>query len=196
VGAQYRGSDASIQLLIDHRARVDAPPQEQEKVAANAFPMFFAAHVGNAGLVPVLRRAGGMINGRTLMFGGDPVSPLDVAVMYDHEDTARALLKLGATINPNSPTDSGPLVRAVTGNRVEMARLLIAHGADVNRADSTGMTPLMYAAAANFGDLAMIDLLINSGARVNVRSKDGVTAADLARKYNKYNKEITDRFER
>jgi len=195
VGAQYHGSDAAIHLLLDRGAKVNASPGE--KVAANGFPIFFAAHVGNAGLIPVLRRAGGDVEGQTLMFGGaDGVRALDVAVIYDHEDTARALLKLGATVNPTNTTDPGPLVRAITGNRLEMARLLIASGADVNRADSAGMTPLMYAAATNFGDPTIIDLLIKSGARLDARGKDGVTAADLAGKYNKYNPAIIERFRR
>ena len=116
--------------------------------------------------------------------------------MYGYDDTARALLKLGAMVNPNSTTDPAPLVRAIVGNRLEMARLLIASGADVNYADSTGMTPLMYAAATNFGDPTIIDLLIKSGARLEARGKDGVTAADLARKYNKYHPEIIERFGR
>jgi ankyrin repeat protein len=193
VGAQYQGSDAAIRLLLDRGAKVNAWPEE--KVDANAFPIFFAAHVGNAGLIPVLRRAGAIIEGRTVMFGGgDGVSALDVAAMYGHDETARALLKVGA--NPNGTADPGPLVHAIVGNRLEMVRLLIASGADVNRADTTGMTPLMYAAATNFGDPTIVDLLLKSGARLETRGKDGVTAADLARKYNKYNPEIVERFGR
>jgi len=89
VGAQYQGSDAAIRLLLDRGAKVNASPDE--KVDANAFPVFFAAHVGNAGLIPVLRRAGANIEGRTVMFGGgDEVSALDVAAMYGHDETARS----------------------------------------------------------------------------------------------------------
>jgi ankyrin repeat protein len=75
------------------------------------------------------------------------------------------------------------LDRAALGNQVEVARLLIARGADVNRADKIGFTPLLYAASIDFGDSAMIDLLLKSGARADVRTKDGLTALDLARKY-------------
>jgi ankyrin repeat protein len=45
------------------------------------------------------------------------------------------------------------------------------------------MTPLLYAASVDFGDCAMIDLLVRSGARTDARTKDGLTALDLARKY-------------
>jgi ankyrin repeat protein len=75
------------------------------------------------------------------------------------------------------------LDRAVLGNQVDLAQLLIARGADVNRTDKIGFTPLLYAASIDFGDSAMIDLLLKSGARADVRTKEGLTALDLARKY-------------
>jgi ankyrin repeat protein len=65
-----------------------------------------------------------------------------------------------------------------------MARLLIERGADVNHVDKKGMTPLLYAASIDFGDSAMIDLLLKSGARSNLRTKEGLTALDLARRYH------------
>jgi hypothetical protein len=35
----------------------------------------------------------------------------------------------------------------------------------------------------HFGDTAMIDLLLKSGARTGARAKEGLTALDLTRKY-------------
>ena len=57
-------------------------------------------------------------------------------------------------------------------------------GADVNHLDKKGMTPLLNAASIDFGDSAMVDLLLKSGARTSSRTKEGLTALDLARKYN------------
>ena len=68
-------------------------------------------------------------------------------------------------------------------NRVDLARLAIQRGADVNHVDKKGMTPLLYAASIDFGDSAMVELLMKSGARADARSKEGLTALDLARKY-------------
>ena len=45
------------------------------------------------------------------------------------------------------------------------------------------MTPLLWAASMDFGDPAMIELLLKSGARADARNKDGLTALELARKY-------------
>jgi ankyrin repeat protein len=54
----------------------------------------------------------------------------------------------------------------------------------VNHADKKGMTPLLYAASIDFGDSAMADLLVRSGARTGARTREGLTALDLAHKYN------------
>ena len=45
-----------------------------------------------------------------------------------------------------------------------------------------GMTPLLWAANIDFGDAAMIELLLKSGARADARNKDGLTPLELARK--------------
>jgi len=64
-----------------------------------------------------------------------------------------------------------------------MAGWLIGRGANVNVVDKLGMTPLLWAASSDFGDPAMIQLLLKSGAKADARTKEGLTALDLARKY-------------
>ena len=54
----------------------------------------------------------------------------------------------------------------------------------MNHFDKKGMTPLLYAASIDFGDDALIDLVLKSGARTSARTKEGLTALELARKYN------------
>ncbi len=77
------------------------------------------------------------------------------------------------------PDDTGftLLDTAVIANRVDAARLLIEHGANVNAVDKNGMTPLLYAASIDYGDSAMVDLLVKSGA------KEKSKARELAAKY-------------
>ena len=45
------------------------------------------------------------------------------------------------------------------------------------------MTPLLYAASIDFGDGGMIDLLLHSGAKPGARTRDRLTALDLAHRY-------------
>ena len=72
---------------------------------------------------------------------------------------------------------------AAIGNEPGVARLLIERGADVNHVDRFGMTPLLYATSVDFGDSTLIDLLIKSGAIRGARSKEGLDASGIARKY-------------
>jgi hypothetical protein len=92
-------------------------------------------------------------------------------------------LDAGGKVNEADGDEISLLSWAVIANRVEMARLLIERGADVNHVDKKGMTPLLYAASIDFGDSAMIDLLVKSGAQTSARTKEGKTALDLARMY-------------
>jgi ankyrin repeat protein len=103
-------------------------------------------------------------------------------VRFGYLDVARVLVNLGAPVDRTDARIT-PLVKAVLGDQVEMARFLISKGADVNHVDGNGMTPLLYAASIDFGGSAMIDLLKASGARTDARTKEGLTALDLARRY-------------
>jgi ankyrin repeat protein len=49
------------------------------------------------------------------------------------------------------------------------------------------MTPLLWAANIDFGDTAMIDLLLRSGAKTDVRNRDGLTPLELARTHGHAN---------
>ena len=66
---------------------------------------------------------------------------------------------------------------AISGNTDEMLRLLAA-GVDVNHPDSDGFTPLM--GAAYHGLLSIVQLLIQSGARIEDQALDGQTALYVA----------------
>jgi ankyrin repeat protein len=102
---------------------------------------------------------------------------------WHRTDAVRALLDAGARADETDSDGISVLGWAAIANRVDLARLLIQRGAEVNHVDKKGMTPLLYAASVDFGDSAMIDLLLKSGARPDARTKEGLTAADLARKY-------------
>ncbi|HYP07234.1 MAG TPA: ankyrin repeat domain-containing protein, partial [Bryobacteraceae bacterium] len=62
-------------------------------------------------------------------------------------------------------------------------KALIDGGADVNAQDIRGMSPLMLAVASENQDLAVVRVLLQSGANVNARSGRGETALDWARKF-------------
>ena len=83
----------------------------------------------------------------------------------------------------NQPLDRGftPLVLATYLNQKAVAEILLKHGADVNAQDPMmGMTALMGVAFKGSKDL--VALLLEHGADPAIRSKQGETALDFARK--------------
>jgi hypothetical protein len=162
VDALYRDGAAAARLLLAHGAEAQGAPS----------PLMVAATVGNAEILKPLHDAGAPLD-RALV----------AAVRVGKMDAARTLLEIGAKVDEPDGSDTTPLDRAVLANELDMARLLIGHGANVNYVSQTGMTPLLYAASIDFGDAAMINLLLKSGARADAVTKEGLTALELARKY-------------
>lgn len=182
VATQYGNSSDAIRFLLDHGAELRLP-KGQGSPLFGAHAMFLAALSGNVDVLPRLKEAGEPVNGKVNLAGFATITPALAVASMERPDVMRALLDAGAPVDEPTPEGITPLGWAVLANRIEMARLLIARGADVNHVDSLGMTPLLYAASIDFGDSAMIELLLKSGAKKTARSKDGLTALALAQKY-------------
>ena len=75
------------------------------------------------------------------------------------------------------------LSRCVLNHELELAKMLIDRGANVNAVDKLGMTPLLWAASSDFGEPAMVELLLKAGAKSDAKNRDGRTALELARAY-------------
>ena len=182
VAAQYPGSTKAMELLLDHGARVRLP-KGQGAALFNAFPTVLAAFSGNAEIIGRLHREGDRLDDKMNVLGMFPETPMLMLATTHRINSAQALLDAGAKVDEADSDGITLLAWAAISNRADMARLLIQRGADVNHVDKKGMTPLLYAASIDFGDSATIDLLLKSGARADARTKEGLTALDLARKY-------------
>jgi ankyrin repeat protein len=182
VAANYPGSSAAMNVLLDHGATVRLP-KGQGAPLFNAYPTLLAAFAGNLEILDRLHKAGDRVDGRMNLLGMFPVTPLLLLATWHRTDAVRTLLDAGARVDEADDDGITVLSWAVIANRVELARLLIQRGADVNHLDKKGMTPLLYAASIDFGDSAMIDLLLRSGAKRGARTKEGLTVLDLARQY-------------
>jgi ankyrin repeat protein len=111
------------------------------------------------------------------------ISPMELAVLVHDVDGVKALAQAGANVNEVDDTGISLLTGAVMTNDLPMARALIALGAKVDLVDEHGMTSLMHAASVDFGDTGMVEVLIRAGGNAAVKSKDGLTALDIAQKY-------------
>jgi ankyrin repeat protein len=175
----YTDSGPALRLLLDRGAELH-PAGSLFK----AYPLALAAIAGNAEAVRQLHAAGDGVDDVYDYTGLQPAPPLVLISSMDEIDVARALLDSGASVDKADGDGLTALFWATLSNKTNMAQLLIEHGADVNHADKQGMTALLYSASIDFGDSAMIDLLLRAGANPNARTPDGLTALDLARKYN------------
>jgi ankyrin repeat protein len=181
VAAQYQDGDAAINLLLDRGAQV-APPADGVPVFS-ANPFVLASYAGNATSLKRLLAAGGKVDEPFIAIGTSRTTPMLGAFKFGDVEVANTLIDLGAPVDFADGNGITMLGRCVLNNEVEMARTLIARGANVNVVDKQGMTPLLWAANVDFGDTAMIELLLKSGAKTDARNKDGLTPLELARKH-------------
>ncbi len=148
-------------------------------------PLIFAVNANNYNLVDTLIR----LDADTNAEDSHHKTALSTVVDVDNVSMVRLLVKIGkADIYKNGVFDrvmSGPdsevkdflstinmdsLIKAIQSSDVDgVEKALEDERIDVNIRDDIGYTPLMYAAAR--GNLQIIDLLLNKGARVDVVSK-------------------------
>jgi ankyrin repeat protein len=181
VAAQYQEGDAAIDLLLDRGAEVGPPAEGAPVFGAN--PFFLASYAGNTKSLRRLRDAGARMDEAMTLIGTSRTTPMLGAWKFGDVAVARELLALGVPVDFADGNGVTMLGRAALNNDLEMATLAIERGANVNIVDKLGMTPLLWAVSSDFGDPAMTQLLIKSGAKVDARTKDGLDAVGLARKY-------------
>lgn len=113
---------------------------------------------------------------------GDGWAPLHLAAAFGGSQAVRLLLEHGAHAHQwsHNPQRNQPLHAAIAlGDSAETVILLLEASADVNAAQAGGFTPLHQAAAA--GKQELVKLLIENGARRDMRCDQGKLPADYAR---------------
>lgn len=181
--AARRGDPARVALLLDKGAYIEARDRNRNSPLMNAL----VANDVYGG--PKQYEA----TARLLIARGANVSrqggSLLAAAVGGSDSILDLLLRKGARVNGDA-SDYGTrtaLHAAAALAELKSVRFLLAHGADPNLPDSAGKTPLMeavsgVAAGSPMDDsvLPTIQVLIQHGARVDARAKNGNTALDMA----------------
>lgn len=186
VAAQYPDSTPTIKFLLEHGAEVRLP-KGAGKPLFNATALSLATMAGNAEAIPLFLSRGDRFDEVFFAVGAFPFVPADEVVASDDTRTLAALLNAGMPVDLAAADGMTLLGNAVLANRLNAAQLLISRGADVNHVDQYGLTPLQIAASIDFGDARMIELLKKAGAQSDKRDRNGLTALELARKYQHAN---------
>jgi uncharacterized protein len=108
--------------------------------------------------------------------GADPNHCLWAAVNRDNAAAIRLLIQNGAA-DPTTE-EASPLLAAIHWNKFAAAEELLKLGADANFQDSRKMTALHYL-LKNGGEIKYVRMLINYGARWDLKNESGVTAAEV-----------------
>jgi ankyrin repeat protein len=182
VAARYNGNVEVVRLLLKKGARPNA--DKGIEVRNDASALFFAVMVGDAQIAGALLDAGARLGDAMKLVGRVKVSPLMYATSAGESDIVELLISRGANANEVDGDRISVLGWAAIGNRLSVAKALLARGGEVNHLDNFVMTPLLYAASVDFGDTAMLEMLIEAGADLKAKNNQGLTALDLANNYH------------
>ncbi|MEK6325325.1 MAG: ankyrin repeat domain-containing protein [Acidobacteriota bacterium] len=182
VAARYRGNTEVVRLLLKKGAKPNA--EKGIEVRNDASALFFAVMAGDVQTVAVLLDAGARLEDRMKVIGTFVISPLAFATFEDDAALVEYLIERGADPNELDADRISILGLATIGNHTATVQALLRLGAKVNHVDNYGMTPLLYAASINYGDTAVLEKLIAAGADLKAKTKEGLTALDLAKSYN------------
>ena len=187
VAAAHDGNSQTVKLLLDKGADISATDRTKNT------PLLVAAHANDTESVRLLLAKGADINAKN-SFGDTAFMN---AASNGNVEVMKLLLAKGTDVNVVDTNDgigvkNGPIAlgdftalhfAAPTGGSAAV-KLLLDAGAKVNVQDVRGMTPLVLAIGTDRPDIDVIRLLLAKGADKNLKSKDGESAVDWAKKFN------------
>jgi ankyrin repeat protein len=121
--ASLKGLASIVQLLIDHKADVNA-------VSALGDPLFLAVRSRKADVVQILLGAGA--DPDAFRHDLDPPTALHLASLCNDTDVMRRLMEAKARVDLRDIDGATPLFRAVERNNLDAAALLLENGASVH----------------------------------------------------------------
>lgn len=142
--SEQPGNAAVLKLLLDHGARIN------HKNELGRTALIEAASIGGLANVVFLLQH----NPDPNIITNDEESALTFAVVYEHPDVVRVLVKAGSEVNWRSTGGWTPLTYAVHGHNAEIVRFLLEAGADPNNVDANGDTALDLAERNGLEEIA------------------------------------------
>jgi uncharacterized protein len=163
-------SYATVKWLIDN----DANPLAKRWGSETA--LMRASQYSDTMIIRLLLSKGLDINAHPWGF-----TPLMYAARSANWPAIFCLLNNGADANIPDQTNSTILQWAAEQNNLEAVKALVKKTSNINTVDLIGgMTPLMWAAYNEHDNPQIIQVLLDNGAKVNIKAKNGSTALSWA----------------
>lgn len=163
------GDEKAMQLLLDKGADITAEREYKETV------LHLAAREGHVALSRMLLENGANINAIDIY----QKTPISSAAYYGRIEVVRLLVEHKADLRQEVSPLFDAIDPSLGQSKIEIVQLLLDNGADVS---STGLysldTPLH--AAVRKGSKPIIKLLLEYGAVIGTKNRDGETASDLS----------------
>jgi ankyrin repeat protein len=182
LAADSRRSDSSglIRRLLSRGARLDIRNSKHQT------PLMTAVERKHVSVVRTLIEAGADVNIRDKR--GTPLIGTLISCDPDKMAMLEQIVEAGADLDATSKYGTLPLCLAFYShlhlNCLEPARILLNAGAHPNRQDRNGSAPIHSLAQWNRKDPApALALLLDHGARIDIRNQQGMTALLLAGRY-------------
>lgn len=167
----YPGHIAVARLLLEHGAEVNA------RDGSGDTPLMRAAESGEPPMAKLLLGHGALVNVTADGEGPGPQSPLECALKNSNPAMAELLLSHGAVL----PAGSDALHSAAYDGNHQALRILLTLGLDIDAPLDWGRPPLLCAAAV--GNANSMQRLIDAGANLGCRDREGAGVLHLAVEY-------------
>lgn len=109
---------------------------------------------------------------------GRGYEPIRYTATNNRPEMARKLLTRGASVDSLNEFRITPLMDACGYGFINVVKILVAYRADINHQDIDGNTPLIQ--VAYFGKTDCVRFLVSNGANVDMQTKKGEKASDIA----------------
>ncbi|MCJ1474155.1 hypothetical protein MMC13_002813 [Lambiella insularis] len=140
-------------------------------------PIHTASAKGDTRIVRLLIENGASVN----RDNQDGRTPLHAAAAAGHVETLEALLEAGANVFATDHKDQTALHLSAQIGAEANVKILLRYGTQINPLDEGCRTPLHHAVQAdNESSLPIMYLLLEAGALIDIKDKEGMTPLQLA----------------